>query len=182
MVALGQLLVEDDVEAEVEEGVGVYQCVDVTNVVMVLSPLVNTTTAVLVDSPPGTDVTIATVEPCTEVVGAVVEAGAGVEYVDDATVLEAVSEDEVDGDTDEAMVEEAVAASCEDDAAEDPADALDEAVELEAAAQVTSRVNCTPLLAQVESNVAAAAVRSLAMEHCEGELGGLTLLIGTVTT
>jgi hypothetical protein len=37
--------------------------------------------------------------------------------------------------------------------------------ELEAAAQATLRVSGTPLLAQVDSNVAAAAVQRLAMER-----------------
>lgn len=48
---------------------------------------------------------------------------------------------------------------------EDVADPLDELSELEVAAQATFRVNCTPLLAQVDSNVAAAAVQSLAMKR-----------------
>ena len=65
------------------------------------------------------------------------------------------------------------------DGSEDVVDPLDEASELDAAAQATFRVNCTPLLAQVDSNVAAAAVHSLAMERRENELRGLTLLIGT---
>ena len=76
---------------------------------------------------------------------------------DDCTVDAAAATDEVvNGDTEEALVEEAAAVSC--DALDDPADPLAEAVELEAAAQATFRANCTPSLAQVESNVAAAAV------------------------
>lgn len=45
-----------------------YQCVDVMNVTTVLSLLIKTTTAVLVERPPEIDVTISTVEPCAEVV------------------------------------------------------------------------------------------------------------------
>ena len=96
---------------------------------------------------------------------------AGVAYIEDVITVVVVYV--LDGDTDEAMVE-AAAVSCADDALED--------VELGAAAQATSRANCTPLLAQFESNVAAAALHSLAMKHHSGELSDLTLLIRTVAT
>jgi hypothetical protein len=179
--SVGELLAEDgEVEDGANKGVVVYQCVDVTIVVVVLSPLGKTTIAVLVDSPAGLDVTTFDDDSWTEVVTCV----AGVAYIEDVItvvvvyVLEAAAlvddnGDEVDGDTDEVMVE-AAAVSCADDALED--------VELEEAAQATFRVNCTPLLAQFESNVAAAALHSLAMKHHPGELIDLTLLISTVAT
>jgi hypothetical protein len=79
-VAIDELLVdegfEDDMEDEVDKGLVVYQCVDVMNVTTVLSLLIKTTTAVLVDRPTDTDVTASTVEPCTEVV-LVRDTGAG---------------------------------------------------------------------------------------------------------
>jgi hypothetical protein len=159
-----ELLAEDEMDGEVEDeadkGVIVYQCVDVMIVVTVLSLLDQTTTAVLVDSPAGPDVTTSNDDSCTEVAACV----AGVAYIEDVItvvvvvyVLEvaALVGDDGDGDTDEAMVE-AAAVSCADDALED--------VELEAAAQATFRANCTPLLAQFESNVVAAALYSLAMK------------------
>lgn len=155
--------VEDEVASEVAEGEVVYQCVDVRNVTIVLSLLMKTTTAVLVDRAPDTDETIVTVEPCTEVVMAV-EAGVGAEYVDDVAAVDVAYVLEVEGLVD-------------DD--EDPLDPLDEVVEFEAAAQATFKVNCTPLLAQVESNVAAAAVHHLAVQQSGIERGRLTLLIGT---
>jgi hypothetical protein len=172
--SVGELPAEDEeVGDEVDKGIVVYQCVDVMNAVTVLSPLDKTTTAVLVDSPAGPDVTTSNddSDSCTEVVTCVAE----VAYIEDVItvvvvyVLEAAAlvddnRDEVDG----------AAVSCADDTLED--------VELEAAAQATSRVNCTPLLAQFESNVAAAALHSLAMKHHSGELSDLTLLISTVAT
>jgi hypothetical protein len=173
--SVGELLAEDEeVEDEVDKGIVVYQCVDVTVEVMVLSPLDKTTTAVLVDSPAGPDVTTSNddSDSCTEVVICV----AAVAYIEDVIrivvvyVLEAAAL--VDGNGDE--VAEAAAVPCADDALED--------VELEAVAQATFRVNCTPLLAQFESNVAAAALHSLAMKHHSGELSDLTLLISTVAT
>jgi hypothetical protein len=143
--SVGELLAESEVE---DEGIVVYQCVDVMIVVVVLSLLDQTTTAVLVDIPAGPDVTISTDDSCTEVVTCVT----GVVYTEDVITVvvvygldvAALDEDEVDGDTDEAMVE-VVAESCADDA------------ELEAAAQATFRTVCTPLLSQFESNVSAAA-------------------------
>jgi hypothetical protein len=72
VVAIDELLVDEKVgderEAEAGEGSVVYQCVDVVNVKTVLSLLIKTTTAVLVESPSEIDVTISTVEPCAEVV------------------------------------------------------------------------------------------------------------------
>ena len=53
----------------------------------------------------------------------------------------------------------------------------DEAAPVDEAAQATLRVSDTPLLAQVDSNVAAAAVQRLAMERRRNESRGLTLLI-----
>jgi hypothetical protein len=143
--SVGELLAESEVE---DEGIVVYQCVDVMIVVVVLSLLDQTTTAVLVDIPSGPDVTISNDDSCTEVVTCVT----GVVYTEDVITVvvvygldvAALDEDEVDGDTDEAMVE-VVAESCADDA------------ELEAAAQATFRTVCTPLLSQFESNVSAAA-------------------------
>jgi hypothetical protein len=143
--SVGELLAESEVEVE---GIVVYQCVDVMIVVVVLSLLDQTTTAVLVDIPAGPDVTISTDDSCTEVVTCVT----GVVYTEDVITVvvvygldvAALDEDEVDGDTDEAMVE-VVAESCADGA------------ELEAAAQATFRTVCTPLLSQFESNVSAAA-------------------------
>lgn len=163
--SVGELLAEGEEVGE-DKGVVMYQCVDVMIVVTVPSPLDQTTTAVLVDIPAGPDVTT-TNDSCIEVVTCV----AGVAYIED--VITVVVVDVLDGDTDEAMVEVA-AVSCADDALED--------VELGAAAQATSRANCTPLLAQFESNVAAAALHSLAMKHHSGELSDLTLLIRTVAT
>jgi hypothetical protein len=166
--SVGELLAE----GEVDEEVVVYQCVDVMIVVTVLSLLDQTTTAVLVDIPAGPDVITSNDDSCTEAVACV----AGVAYTDDVitvVVVYVLDEDEVDGDTDEAMVE-AAAESCADDALEE--------VELEAAAQATFRTDCTPLLSQFESNVSAAALHSLATKHHSGELGGLTLLISTVAT
>jgi hypothetical protein len=168
--SVGELLAEDEeVEDEADKGVVVYQCVDVMIVVTVSSPLDQTTIAVLVDIPAGPDVTTSNddSDSCIEVVTSV----AGVAYIEDVITVVVVYV--LDGDTDEGIVE-AAAVSCADDALED--------VELEAAAQATSRVNCTPLLAQFESNVAAAALHSLAMKHHSGELSDLTLLISTVAT
>jgi hypothetical protein len=170
--SVGELLAEDEVEDEEDKGFVVYQCVDVMIVVTVLSLLDQTTTAVLVVIPAGPDVTTSNDDSCTEAVTCV----AGVAYTEDvimAVVVYVLDEDEVDGDTDEAMVE-AAAEPCTDDALED--------AELEAAAQATFRTDCTPLLSQFESNVSAAALHSLAMKHHSGELGGLTLLISTVAT
>jgi hypothetical protein len=149
----------------VEAGVGVYQCVDVTNVTTVLSLLIKTTTAVLVDSAPGVDETISTVETCTKE-AIVVEAGAGAEYVDDVMALDAASVLEVGAVVDDKS--DVVVAT------EDEADV--ETDEVEAAAQATFRANCTPLLAQVESNVAAAAVHGLAMERGGSEFAGAYIL------
>jgi hypothetical protein len=170
MVAIGELVVEeaedemaDEMADEVAKGVGVYQCVDVRNVTTVLSLLIKITTAVLVDSTPDVDETIVNVEPWTEVVIAV-EAGAGAEYADDVTAVDEAIMLDVDSVVDDN---------------EGPPDPLDEVMELEVAAQATFRANCMPLLAQVESNVAAAAVHSLATEQSGIEPGGLTLLIVT---
>ena len=180
MVADGVLLAKDEVDDEVDRIVGVYQCVDVMNVRMVLSLLEKTITAVLVDIP-------------SELDKAVVIAGAGVEYtvdVSDVGVLYTVevaivevtdaAEEEADDDTSVVVVESATVESC--DALDDPADPLDAAVELEAAEQTTFKVNSTPLLAQVESNVEAAAVDSLVTKPCGSSLGVLTLLIATIAT
>jgi hypothetical protein len=148
--SVGELPAEDEeVEDEADKGIVVYQCVDVMIVVTVPSLVDQTTTAVLVDIPAGPDVTTSNddSDSCTEVVTCVV----GVAYIEDVITVVVVYV--LDGDIDEAMVE-AAAVSCADDALEDGA--LED-VELEAAAQATSRVNCTPLLAQFESNVAAAA-------------------------
>jgi hypothetical protein len=145
--SVGELLAEGEVEDEADKGIVVYQCVDVMIVVVVLSLLDQTTTAVLVDIPRGPDVTTFNDDSCTEVVTCVAE----VAYTEDVTtvvVVYGLDEDEVDGDTDEAMVE-AAAESSADDALED--------AELEEAAQATSRTDCTPLLSQFESNVSAAA-------------------------
>jgi hypothetical protein len=148
--SVGELPAEDEeVEDEADKGIVVYQCVDVMIVVTVPSLVDQTTTAVLVDIPAGPDVTTSNddSDSCTEVVTCVV----GVAYIEDVITVVVVYV--LDGDIDEVMVE-AAAVSCADDALEDGA--LED-VELEAAAQATSRVNCTPLLAQFESNVAAAA-------------------------
>jgi hypothetical protein len=148
--SVGELPAEDEeVEDEADKGIVVYQCVDVMIVVTVPSLVDQTTTAVLVDIPAGPDVTTSNddSDSCTEVVTCVV----GVAYIEDVITVVVVYV--LDGDIDEAMVE-AAAVSCADEALEDGA--LED-VELEAAAQATSRVNCTPLLAQFESNVAAAA-------------------------
>jgi hypothetical protein len=168
--SVGELLAEDEeVEDKADKGVVVYQCVDVMIVVVVPSLLDQTTTAVLVDIPAGPDVTTSNDDSdcCVEAVTCV----AGVAYIEDVITVVVVYV--FDGDADEAMVE-AATVSCADDALED--------VELEAAAQATSRANCTPLLAQFESNVAAAALHSLAMKHHSGALSDLTLFIGTVAT
>lgn len=132
------------------------------NAIVVLSPPVNTTTAVLVDSPLESDETTATKELCAEVVteeldnatvaDALYVLGVGA-LVDDESDVVAATEDGVVGDIDEVI---------EDD------DAVDEAVELEAAAaQATFRSTCTPLLPQFESKVEAAAVYTLAINPCQ---------------
>ena len=139
------------------------------NAIVVLSPPVNTTTAVLVDSPLESDETTATKELCAEVVteeldnatvaDALYVLGVGA-LVDDESDVVAATEDGVVGDIDE-VIEEAAPESCDDDSA-------DEAVELEAvAAQATFRPTCTPLLSQFESKVEAAAVYTLAINPCQ---------------
>ena len=64
-----------------DEGVGVNQCVDVMNVVTVLSPLENTTTAVLVSIPLAAVESSTVVKPCTEPVA---------EYVEEETAIGAL--------------------------------------------------------------------------------------------
>ena len=180
MDADGVLLAKDEVDDEVDRIVGVYQCVDVMNVTTVLSLLEKTITAVLVDIP-------------SELDNAVVTRGVGPEYTEDVsdvgvlyTVEVAIvevtdaAEGETDGDTSVVVVESATVVSC--DALDDPADPLVAAVELEAAEQATFKVNSTPLLAQVESNVETAAVDSLVLKRCGNRLGDLTLLIGAIAT
>lgn len=144
------------------------------NAIVVLSPPVNTTTAVLVDSPLESDETTATKELCAEVAteeldnatvadalyvlvaDALYVLGVGA-LVDDKSDVVAATEDGVVGDIDEVIEE----AALDDD------DAADEAVELEAAAQATFRSTCTPLLPQFESKVEAAAVYTLAINPCQ---------------
>ena len=167
VVADGVLLGKEDVDDKVDRMVGVYQWVDVMSVVMVLSPLEKTTTAVLVAMPLATDVTVVTTG-----VGAEDVAEVGALYTLEVSMLEVAmlevadaAEEEVEGDGEDIVVEErADALSC--DALDDAADPVDAVVELEAAEQATSKVNCTPLLAQFESNVAAAAGDSLVTTRC----------------
>jgi hypothetical protein len=148
----------------------VYQCVEVINVTMVL-PLLNTTTAVLVSIPLVFDERSVVKEFCVELVadGANDVTAAGVLYALLLVVLEiAVATEEV---VDGRSTEEAVAWEALDEAV----DRLAEAVELEAAAQVAFRANCTPLLAQVDSNVATAAMGRSAMK-CSRD-GDLVILL-----
>ena len=128
-------------EDEEDEGVCVYQCVEVTNVMMVLPPPENTTTAVLVDMPGGVDAIVVT---------ACVAACVGNVEVEETGALYTV-EVAMTGVAD-ATEEEGVMVS-------------DEAIELEAAEHPTFKINCTPLLAQAEPKVAAAAVQISANRH-----------------
>lgn len=151
VAALGELFigeeVEDEMEDRVEDVIVVYQCVDVIYVTTVLSLLMKTRTAVLVDTIPDCDVVVITVDPSTKVLMAEEEDDddGEAEYVNEVAKVDAGSVLEIG-----ALVGDNV----------DPIDPLDEVDEVEAAAQATLRTTCTPLLAQVEPNVVAAA------RHC----------------